>query len=281
MRIRRIASTTALALVVGATPLTLAAPAPDGGPYRVQMLYRTGGSLAPFDVTVEASSDNDLGMWFAIELFRPKGRWIERAGTGFGGYADIVGAPYPTFYGHPATSAVPRCPGQPGCAWPVPFDGSRGFVAKPTPTSRFYFVSAHANVRIVVDAPGWRLKDVPNPGFRRVFADRSQAVGASSTAVTPERFTAASAPGGRYGSAVFAYVACETTGYGTARLTGRGARVFNQVDTPPDELVCEPHRSDNGEYAYTENHTTWHLRGDVVGVGSSITRLVVFDFPKP
>lgn len=253
---------------------------PGDGPYRVQMLYRVGKSLAPFDLRIVASSKSDYAMWLALELFRDRGRWIQRAGTGFGGYAEMGHAAFPTVYGRPETAAAPSCPDAPGCGAAVPFDGSQSFVAKPVSTSRFYFVSAHADVRIEFDSKHWRIKDVPNPGVRRVFGHRAKATGSRTMATAVEHFTSASAPGGRYGSAVHAYVPCERSGSGEARILGRGA-VADGDHTPLQRLRCGLTESYPYEYGYSRLQTEWRLEGDVVGVGSGLARLVVFDFPKP
>jgi hypothetical protein len=268
-------------VAVAVTPATspAAAPVPGDGPYRVQMVYRTGPSLAPFDLSIVASSDNDYGMWFAVELIRHHGRWTENADSGFGGYHEIIGPPYPTVYGRPETSALPSCPGMPGCAYPVPFDGSQNFHVTPTATSRYYIISTNASVRIDLDTKGWRVKDVPNPGFRRVFTSHTQATGLRTASVAVEHFTSASAPGGRYGSSAFAYVPCDRGGTGTARITARGATTGNGI--PPETLRCGPFGAYDYEYAYTPYQTTWRVDGDVVGSGDGLARLAVFDFPKP
>jgi len=96
-----------------------------------------------------------------------------------------------------------------------------------------------------------------------------------------EHFTAAAASGGRYGSAVYASVPCDQRGIGSAILSGRGAMEPGDL-MPPEELRCSPTTVAGGyNYAYTSLQTTWTLKGDVVGGGSDIDRLFVFDFPKP
>ena len=274
---RRIAGLVAACAVLAAP--AGAAPGDDGGPYRVRMLYRVGGSLAPFDIEIVASSTDDLGMWFAVELVRVRNRWVERTGTGFGGYAEIAPSAYPNVYGRPEFTAVPPCPAATACASPVPFDGSRRFRVTPTATSRYYFVSTRADVRINASGAGWRLKDVPNPGVRRVLGHRADATGARTLATAAEHFRSATAPGGRYGSSAFAYVPCERTGTGTARLTGRGVTTGDGI--PPHRLECGLTSAYPYEYAYTPLQTQWRLAGDVIGAGSAIARLFVFDYPKP
>ena len=270
----------AVMAALGRFPVYADRPSAPPGPYRVQMLYRIGKSTAPFDVRIVASSNNDHGMWFALELVRAKGRWIERGGAGFGGYAEMAPATLPTFYGRPDLGLLPSCPGAAGCDFPVPFDGSRAFRVNPAATSRYYVVSAYADVRVEASNTDWRVRDVPSPGIRRVIASNAEAEGVHALSGSVERFTSAVAAGGRYGSSVFAYVPCEHTGTGSATLTGRGA-VTDQSGIPPQRLRCGTTASYEWEFAYTPLQTQWRLAGDVVGVGSGITRLFVFDYPKP
>jgi hypothetical protein len=268
-----------LVMVLCGQPGATSAPAVYGdGPYRVQMVYRTGTSLAPFEIGISGRTDDDYGMWFGIELVKSGGRWTERM-NGFGAYAEMAPAPYPTIYGPPAASGLPACPDMPGCKSPVPFIGVVSYHVTPVATSRFYVVSTHADVEVDVSGPGWRIKDVPSPGVRRVFGHRANATGARTTAAAVERFVSAAAPGGRYGSAILAYVPCEQGGEGTAVISARGATVGDGM--PPHELQCAGRYSYFYEYAYTPYQTTWKVAGDVIGVGSMISRLFVFDFPKP
>jgi hypothetical protein len=280
MRPRGLSLVVAGALLLGGSP---AAPAPDrdGGPYRVQLLYRTGSSLAPFRITIDASTDNNDGMWFTIELYKQRGRWTKRVenGGGFSTYVGFVQGPDTTTYGHPAAALGPRC--LPTCTYPASFDGSRRFTVKPVATSRYYVVSAHAKVTVTAETKGWKVKDVASPGFRRVLGKQSDATGVSGPMGQYERFTSASAPGGRYGSAAFFAVPCDFEGYGTARIVARGANTSNYGYGPPRDLRCFHNSLDFVEFAHTPYETTWRLEGDVIGIGTFDTRIVVFDFPKP
>ena len=282
MRRRWLASLAGLALLVCAAPAARSAPpaAPGDGPYRVQMVHRTGKSLAPFRMVLRASNHSEYAMWFALELVRERGRWTQRVGTGFGGYTEGGAAVVPTVYGPPEAAALPRCPAAPTCDTAFPITDARAFTVKPLPTSRYYVVSSHTDLRVELDSTQWRVKDVPSPGVRRVFGHTAKATGARVWGTTAEHFTAASAPGGRYGSAVFANVPCERTGQGNARLTGRGAITDGDGD-PPQALRCGLTSQYSYEFAYTPYPTTWRLEGDVVGIGVAVTRLLVFDFPKP
>lgn len=254
-----------------------AAPAPryGDGPYRVQLVYRTGSSLAPFDLTLVASTDNDYGMWYLVHVRRVGDRWVPIS-DGVGGFFGIAGTLVPAAYGLP--TKPPGCPDTPGCRYPVPIDGSIRFTVKPTPTSRLYLVStsAHTNLRVELDTKGWKVKDIPNPGVRRIFAQDAQSTGGGLASSHVEHFTSASAPGGRYGSEVFATVPCDYGGTGSAWLTARG------LDEPRHLRCGRPFTVDNYDYAYSPVQTVWQLKGDVTGIGSSgYDRLFVFDFPKP
>lgn len=271
-----------LALLLGAAPVTASgAPrANAGGPYRVRMIYRTGGSLASFPITLRGSAQDERGMWFAVELHRRNARWTQRSGNGFGGYQEFGTSAQPQVYGRPEAAAVPRCPSGPACTTPVPLGHTATWHVTPSSTSRYYVVSAHADVQIDVGAKGWRVKDVPNPGFRRVLTGATDATGVRSTTTTAEHFTGATGAGGRWGSSAFGYVPCERGGTGRAVLTGRGATT-DADGIPPRPLECGATSCYCYEYAYTPHRTTWRLAGDVTGVGSATARLVVFDFPRP
>lgn len=279
MRNARWTALAGLALLLGAAPTATSAPAaPSAGPYRVRMVHRTGASLSPFHIALSGTASDERAMWFAVELIRERGRWVEHSANGFGGYQEFGTSPQPQAYGRPEASVLPRCPTGPACATPVPLRHDAAYLVRPRSTSRFYVVTAHADVRITVDAPGWRVSDVPNPGFRRVLgATGATGVRAASTAV--EHFTTASATGGRWGSSALAYVPCERGGTGEAVLRARGAT--RDGDLPPSPLQCEPNRCYCHEYAFTTSPAHWRLSGDVLGVGSYTARLVVFDFPRP
>lgn len=265
-----------VAVLAASSPAT-AAPASPDGPYRVQMVYRVGSALAPFTISVVASSGEAYGAWFAVGIHRDGEGWTQEA---TGGYSGIVGAPLPRAYGVSATSVVPSCPGTPGCSYPVEFDGSRGFLATPEATSRYFVASTHARVRVEVDSSSWRVRDVVLP-VRRVTPDRAASVGAGALGRAVEHFSSATTVGGRYGSAVFAAVPCDGGGTGSAVLTGTGASEPGDV-APPSPLRCSPTSKAGGyAFAYAPAATTWTLRGEVNGLTASDDRLFVLDFPRP
>lgn len=281
MRRHLLAAVAAATLLAGAyLPHSAAAPPADGGPYRVQLISRAGKALAPFHITVNASTDNGLGMWRILEIERAGRSWRQRE-AGVGGFTTGAATVYPSVYGLPGSTAIPTCPDMPGCTHPVPFDGSRGFTAKPTATSRYYVISAYYTVNVVLDTKAWRLQDIPSPGARRVFGPGATTTGGGTLGRFVERFTSASATGGRYGSAVFAAVPCDEGGQGSARLTGRGA-IDSTGGMEPPPLRCSPTTHGGGlGFAYTPVQATWRLDGDVTGATGILDRLFVFDFPKP
>lgn len=253
-------------------PAAASPAAPWDGPYRVQMIYRATKSNAPLTITVRSGGYDDYSMWYFVELQRRGKGWINPDGVN--GIADGGGFVYPTVYGLP-TGTTPPCPDPPGCRYPVGFDASARFTVTPAATSRYYVVSTHDDTRVELDTKGWRVKDVPNPGIRRVFPEAAKATGIRLAGVTVEHFTSAAAPGGRYGSAVFASVPCGRGGVGSARLTARGI-------AEPRLLQCGL-RTYGGSFWFTYSpvQTTWRLDGDVHGLGAFTSRLLVFDFPKP
>ncbi len=280
MRCHRLAAVATATLLAGANiPHSAAAPPVDGGPYRVQLISRTKASLAPFRLSIIASSDNDFGMWTLLQLERDGKRWKQDP-SGIGGYTTITGTPFPSVYGTPGPP-LPSCPDMPGCSYPVPFDGSRSYDATPQAMTRYYVISAHASVRIELNTKGWRVSEVRGLSARRVLAPNATALGAGAMGRHVEHFTTATTSGGRYGSAVFADVPCEGGGTGSARLTGRGA-IDITGDREPRPLECRPTSGVlSYNFAYSPVQTSWTLTGDVKGIGYNITRLFVFDFPKP
>lgn len=269
----------ACVLVGGGIPQASAHAASDGGPYRVQMIYRTGKSLAPFHITVTAKSANGRAVWFASELHRHGKKWrVYTAGP----LASSRGFMSPTVYGAPGAS-VPSCPDLPAqaCDFPIATDASMSWELQPQATSRIYVVSAYMDgMKIDLDTNGWRVKEVKGLNARRVVAKDADAAGANVWGESVEHFTSASAPGGRYGSVVYASLPCGETGQGEARVDARGALDIGG-DMKPQPLRCGL-RTTGGSWAffYTPESATWRMAGDVTGVGYDTTRLLVFDFPK-
>ena len=271
----------ACALAAGGSPAASAHAASDGGPYRVQMIYRTGKSLAPFKITVSATSNNGRATWFATEVHREGKGWA--VGTA-GPLAGRGGAVLPMVYGVPGASSVPTCPGAPAqvCDYPVSTGAGLRWEVKPVATSRYYVVSAYMDgMKVDLATKGWRVKDVVGLGARRVFPNSASAVGANVWGTSVEHFTAATAPGGRYGSLAYASLPCGHTGQGGAEVTARGAQEIGG-DMDPEPLRCGLQTTGaSWNFFYTSAHTTWRLTGDATGIGYDPTRLLVFDFPKP
>lgn len=283
MRARWLAALAVALLTLGLTAAgssAVAAPADSGGPYRVQLVYRTGRSLAPFQITVAAHGPDARAMWFATEIHRAGRGWaVGQAGP----LSTHTGAPLPTVYGTPADATVPRCPDAPSaaCQYPITTDAGGSWQAKPAASSRYYIVSAHDDtVRVTVGSTGWRVKDVAGLTARRVFAQQADATGVNAWGQPVEHFTSATAAGGRYGSVVYAALPCGQTGQGQARISARNVRQIGDVD--PEPLQCGL-RTTGGSfnYFYSAQQTTWRLDGDATGAGGDGTRLLVLDFPQP
>lgn len=282
MRLRGLALVAAVLLLGAGTPAATAAPSEDGGPYRVQMIYRVGKSLAPFDITLQVrNATHAYTFWTVLPVERNRAGW--RQSNTFSTVAEGGGIS-PVVYAAPGSS-VPSCPEAPTCSYPdagvLGADGQLIRNVTPRATSRYYVISAYADVTIDVSSKAWRVKDVANSGARRALADHSPGSTGAGLSYYAERFTEATAPGGRYGSAVFAALPCEEGGNGEARLTARGA-LDPAGDMEPRHPTCAPTAKAGGfTWAYTQQHATWRLAGDVTGVGVGLTRLFVFDFPKP
>lgn len=269
--------------LLAAAPAATGVPTPPDGPYRVQMIYRVGKSLAPFSITVHDKSTNAYGFWTILELRREGRRWRQGDGVGFVAEGGSVS---PVAYGIPG-SPLPACPSAPGCSYPdagvLGGSGAQFEGVRPRSTSVYYVISAYSTATTIdLGSKGWRVKDVPSPGVRRVLADHSSgSLGVGGMGQYVEHFTSAAATGGRYGSAVYASLPCAGGGMGAARLTGRGALDVSG-DMEPVQPTCSPTTKAGAfTWAYSPLQTTWHLDGDVRGVGYGLTRLFVFDFPKP
>jgi hypothetical protein len=100
-----------------------------------------------------------------------------------------------------------------------------------------------------------------------------------------EHFTGVSARGGRFGSAAFANLPCDTTpdvapqrrtGWGAALLIGGDASPNSRLDR---EMSCEA--NDVASLGTATGPTTWTVRGEALGGTESLNRLTVFDFPRP
>jgi hypothetical protein len=248
----------------------------------VQVVYRVGRSLAPLSLTVVTRGDlHAYGFWALFELHRDGGGWAQGGDLAAVGTSSGTG---PYVYG--VAGAPGACPAGPGCS--VPGSGMLGDSSvrfsglRPRATSRYYVVSAYDDVRVEAGTPGWRVRDVRGAQARRVLADRSAgSTGAGVLGGHAEHFTSATAPGGRYGSVVFAALPCESGGVGAAVLTGRGA-LAPGAGMPPVQPRCSPTTYAGGfTWAYSRRPTEWLLSGDVKGVGSGLTRLFVFDLPRP
>jgi hypothetical protein len=278
---RRLWSVTlALAAVLPATVPARAVPPAPGGPYRVQLVYRVTSSLAPFEIAIHSKGTHAYGFWSVLEIQRQGRGW--RQGAGFTMVAQ-GGSAAPIVYGAPY-SPLPPCPDGPACSYPDAglLGGSGAIVqnVRPQATSRYYVISAYDTTTVEVPA-GWRVKDVHDVGVRRVLADHSAGSVGVGAGQHVEHFTGAVAAGGRYGSAVFASVPCDGGGVGSARLMGHGALDVSGL-TEPGPLSCSATaRGGAFAWAYTPLQTTWRLDGDVTGIGEALTRLLVFDFPKP
>jgi len=122
------------------------------------------------------------------------------------------------------------------------------------------------NVTIDLMSPGWRVRPW-TPSMRTVQSEDAGDAGARALHTTVGTFSAAEAPGGRYGSIGWGILPCGTYGSGSGRFTG-GPRAW-----PVD---CEYGRS---ALDYTAGATRWRMSGDATGVGATVNVLVVVDYP--
>jgi hypothetical protein len=276
----------ALLALLGLAAWGLVAPAPAApgsaadGPYRVLLVHRVGRSLAPFEVTLDSRSDTEYGLWSFFELQRRDGRWWV-PGKGVGGLMDFPAAATPRLYGAPGAGATPDCASEGACRYTMAMNGGIVYHLRPDATSRYYLVSTHVDVHLAVSSPGWRVTEVHDVRARRVLATGADATGVRTPFGAVEHFRAASAPGGRYGSSVFASVPCdEGGGWGDATLDGDG--IQGDGGGPTDPIECGPNEvGASFSFAFNQQATTWWLHGDVVGAGDIQDRLFVVDFPRP
>lgn len=262
-----------LLMLAVAVPAAAAPVPPSGGPYEVYLVSRVGPSLAPFTLTVRSGSYDADGSWWMVGLARRGRSWAnpEAIASGDGGGS-------PSVFG-PVESPPLPCPSPPGCRYPVELTESFGMPLTPEPTSRYYVVSTHLTTNVQVSSKSWRVQRVAYPGVRRLTSENTDAMGVKPGYVEGvERFRSASAPGGRYGSAVLATVPCDLAGVGSAKLSGRGAQFHFS-----SRATCPLERPSASWYqtAETVYPTTWRLEGDVTGVARYQTRMFVFDYPRP
>jgi hypothetical protein len=178
-----------------------------------------------------------------------------------------------TAYAHGTTLPSVGCPapedicgknGTPGDIW-LPFKfrpaaGNRYFVAGPPDDFRVYTMGS------------WRTRQVAL-GARLVTTATADAVGTVAAGRRVEAFYSATAPGGKYGSGVFAMAPCRgDNSVGTATVKSDGT---DKAAT----ISCKP----GGYYAAfstTLDGRTWTVTGPVVGEYRFPYRLLVLDYPK-
>lgn len=255
-------------LLASATLAVPAAPAasPQHTAYEV-VLHRFHGAQKA-EVTVTGSTDGGPSALVFMELERSKrGHDVRSMGISLSrGGSDGYQA-----YGWPV--AAPPCPSS--CK-PAYTPRSTGFGVQVTPTigTRYIIAGVRAKLRVTVsDKAHWQVRPI-NLGVRTVLGKDAAATGLSWQGSAVEHFTKASAPGGRYGSAVFGQVPCYTFGAGSATLKADNG----------DEgwgINCEGVLPWDSDFASTNAGRRWTLEGTVVGDYVFPYRLIVIDFPKP
>lgn len=173
-------------------------------------------------------------------------------------------------YGCPAPSSCDVLTG-PGLA----YFGLAYPEGTPQPDRIYLVLSGLAQEVSLQNSPGWRLR---RTGLVARFTTSDDAgtaaTGANIGGQFVERFTSASATGGRRGSIAVATPPCRPLhrfgyfreGYGTATLTG---------GRQPATFDCQKNLSDLTAAAV--GATTWRFDGPVVGVATGTTRITVID----
>ncbi|HEX8001924.1 MAG TPA: hypothetical protein VF519_04435 [Mycobacteriales bacterium] len=141
----------------------------------------------------------------------------------------------------------------------------------PQPDRVYLAIAAVSQEVTLVDSPGWRLR---RTRLRARYATDGAATGADGAGEHVARFTHASLRGGRHGSIATGVAPCRPAhrvgfareGHGTATLTGgTTSPAFDCGVAAPDVTAA------------SDGPTTWSFDGDVVGLATGATRLVVID----
>ncbi|HWL38342.1 MAG TPA: hypothetical protein VNQ77_19295 [Frankiaceae bacterium] len=249
-----------LAVALLATPVVVRAEAAQPRFRALELVRIRPGGPGAVEVLVHSESDDDRAMVAVVPL--------RRAGRGWEVPALIVAEEGPKStvraYGTPA----PQCPPPQGCAGG---DGESVFMAALSVRSgiRNFVVSDYATTTAAVSGTAaryWRFRPV-RLGVQRMLAEQS-GVGVRYLGTAVERFSSATAAGGRYGSVAFAAGPCAGAFAGSARLEG---------GTAPRE-VCP---GGPEAFAVAPGETLWRFTGEVIGTTGFTTRLLVVDFPRP
>lgn len=264
-----------LALVLFAATLA-AQPAPaqeQGMTVREVTRVYPGG---PREVTLWAlaRTDGEAGLMSLLQLApRAGGGWTmktfrlvmynatESRATAYGGPAPTPAIPCPASEDICGTEGEAKM-----LLWETRF--------RPVPGHRYFFAGPAGKHQVYTSAPHWTTRQ-SSVGARIVTgANDSDAVGALGAGRRVEAFHTASAPGGKYGSGVFAMMPCDTDGGESAG----SATVKSDGSDKAVPISCEP-----GYYAAfsaTRDGRKWTATGPVVGEYLYPFRLFVFDYPK-
>ncbi|HWL34631.1 MAG TPA: hypothetical protein VNQ77_00420 [Frankiaceae bacterium] len=137
-----------------------------------------------------------------------------------------------------------------------------------------YFVALQRGTGMIFTTQHWRVRQT-SLGARVVSGPggAAAAAGVDSTGRWVESFVSATAPGGKYGSGVFAMAPCKgDTSVGTATVKSDGS-------DRAAEITCEP-GGYHAAFSGTLDGRTWTMQGPVVGETEYPNRLLVFDYPK-
>ena len=254
-------------LLASATLAVPAAPA-AGTQYAAYevVLHRYAGAQKT-RVSITAATDGPAAAVMFMELQPAKAGYDMRSiavGTFAGGSEGFK------TYGWPV---APPCPTSCAPAY-QPFKTGFDLELEPTIGTRYLVAGPRGKTKVTVsDKKHWQVRPI-SLGLRTVLAKDADATGVNWEGVALERFSKASAPGGRYGSAVFAEAPCYTAGAGSATLTSdNGDRGWG--------VTCDGAFPFFFDFASTNEGGRWTFQGNVVGDYVSPYRLIVFDFPKP
>lgn len=139
----------------------------------------------------------------------------------------------------------------------------------PKPGERHLFAGPRGRYGITLDTTYWQVREV-GVGFRVVHAPSGDTTGFGTLGANVEHFRSVTAPGGPYGSAVFASLPCDP---------GAGFATLSHGGVTKSQMGCSPFPG----WGFDETTTggAWRLAGDVVGAYGSTFRMLVFDFPRP
>lgn len=259
-----------VAATFGAQP---AAPAAEPA-LVVYELTRGPGAPARREVHayVVTRSDGESGVMSSMQLApRKGGGWnLMRFMVGMYNPADTRLA----VYGGPAVTPTACTASNTICGEaPSPYDTV--WLARFNPAAGNRYFIAGVSGKFDVFAPyGWRVRR-SSLAARAVHAQRAPvtAAGAVGGGRRVEALHSVTAPGGRYGSGVFARVPCDDRdgeSFGSASVKSDGSDKAVAISCDPEYYG----------FSGTANGTTWTLSGPVVGEYVFTLRLLVFDYPK-